>query len=184
MAPVPPASGPTAQALQGHPPRGVQPRRAWLGPLLVGFTFALGYGITDRLLRLNLGGWVPLGQNFDHRPAPGTTLESLRQRSGDAGGSVRGDLETLAEQEALKRQEAEERERQQQIAPDPAAPAAQEPGASEADGTAGQPLPADTAPAAPPARPASPAPARTTAPSSASPPPARIPASPGPVPPP
>ena len=171
MVPAPTAPGQSAQGLLERPSQARPPRRAWLGPLLVGFTFALGYGLTDRLLRLNLGGWVPLGQNFDHRPAPGTTLESLRQSSGDAGGSVRGDLEALAEQEALKRQAAQESERQQQMPPDPAAAASPEAGAPEAEGTTAPPLPADTASPAPTVRPGGPAPART-------------PAAPGPVPPP
>lgn len=118
-----PAASSVAMATAAKPPLPRPPGtdRPWVGPLLVGLAFGLAYGITDRLLRLNIGGWVPLGQTFDVRPASGTSLESLRQRSGDLDGSVRGDLAAQAEEEALEQQEALERERlkQQQAGLDP-----------------------------------------------------------------
>lgn len=162
-----------APAAQPPLPRSQGNYRPWLGPLLVGLAFGLGYGITDRLLRLNIGGWVPLGQNFDHRTAPGTSLESLRQRSGDLSGSVRGDLAAQAEQEALERQAALERERLQQQAgleppmgeaalDDPAAGSLPRP--EDSEGAPSRPpvqAPAAPAPAAAPRPPRQPAPLPT-----------------------
>lgn len=162
-----------APAAQPPLPRSRGTYRPWLGPLLVGLAFGLGYGITDRLLRLNIGGWVPLGQNFDHRTAPGTSLESLRQRSGDLSGSVRGDLAAQAEQEALERQAALERERLKQQAglEPPLGEAALEdpnagalPGSDGNEGAASRPpvqAPAAPAPAATPRPPRPPAPMPT-----------------------
>lgn len=139
--------------------------RPWLGPLLVGLAFGVGYGLTDRLLRLNPGGWVPLGQTFDHRPAPGTSLESLRQRSGDLSSSVRGDLEAEAEQALFERQAALERERlkQQEAVSDPALidpEASQTPSPEE---PVAEPMPPASPPAAAPrpGRPVTPAPLPT-----------------------
>ena len=87
------------------------PRRLWRTPLLVGICFGLGYGLTQRLLALQLPGLVQLGQGFDVRPFPGTSLESLRQTFGAEGQAIRGDLD-LMELEA-ENQAAEERARQQ-----------------------------------------------------------------------
>lgn len=162
-----------APAAQPPLPRAKGTYRPWLGPLLVGLAFGLGYGITDRLLRLTIGGWVPLGQNFDHRTAPGTSLESLRQRTGDLSGSVRGDLAAQAEQEALERQAALERERLKQQAgleppmgeaalDDPAA--GDLPGSVESEAAPSRPpvqAPAAPAPAAAPRPPRQPAPLPT-----------------------
>jgi hypothetical protein len=171
MAPAPSAPGTSAAARAPRPPLAPSTYRPWLGPLLVGLCFGLGYGLTDRLLRLNPSGWVPLGQNFDHRPAPGTTLESLRQRSGETSVSVRGDLEALEEQAALERQAALDREREK------AQQALTEPASGEPTDPALAPVsPADaTAPAAPSLPPS---PAAGSAPRPAS------PVAPAPVPPP
>ena len=83
------------------------PRRLWRTPLVVGICFGLGYGITNRLLALQWSGFVQLGQNFDGRPFPGTTLESLRQKFGAEGQAIRGDLD-LIELEAQDRQAQEQ----------------------------------------------------------------------------
>ena len=65
----------------------------WRGPLVVGLCFAIGYGITQRLLALGLPSLVQLGQGFDVRAFPGTSLESLRLRFGSQGQPVQADLE-------------------------------------------------------------------------------------------
>jgi hypothetical protein len=94
------------------PPR---PRNRWRGPLVAGFCFGLGYGITHRLLALQLPGLVQLRQGFDVREFPGTSLESLRLRFGNDSQEIRGDLEVLElERQAQQReQERKEEERQQ-----------------------------------------------------------------------
>jgi hypothetical protein len=78
--------------------------------LLVGFCFGLGYGVTQRLLALQLPSLVRLGQGFEVRPFPGTSLESLRLRFGAENQDIRGDADLLQ----LEQQ------------PDTAAPAASE----------------------------------------------------------
>jgi hypothetical protein len=63
--------------------------------LLAGFCFGLGYGLTTRLLALQLPSLVRLGQGFEVRPIPGTSLESLRLRFGADSQEIRGDLDLL-----------------------------------------------------------------------------------------
>ena len=111
-------------------------RRRWRTPLVVGLCFGLGYGITNRLLALRWSGAVQLGQSFDVRPFPGTTLQSLRQKFGAEGQAIRGDLDLIeleaqnskAEEQARLQAEAEAKRLQAPEQPLdaglPAAPAA------------------------------------------------------------
>ncbi|QPN64759.1 hypothetical protein [Synechococcus sp. CBW1004] len=102
--------------------RPVRPR-GWRGWLLLGACFGLGYGITHRLLALRLEtGWSGR-QRFEVKTFPGTELETLRSRFGDASMQIRGDLDLLElERQQTKdaaaieqrRIEMEERERRRQ----------------------------------------------------------------------
>jgi hypothetical protein len=69
--------------------------------LLVGVCFALGYGLTQRLLDLRLPGLVQWGQTFEPRDRPGTSLDSLRLRFGSDQQELRGrlDLQELETQQ-------------------------------------------------------------------------------------
>lgn len=96
-------------SVSAAPPLQLRPR--WQVPLLVGFCFGLGYGVTQRLLALQLPSLVRLGQGFDVRPFPGTSLESLRLRFGAENQEIRGDADLL----------------QLEPQPDSAAPAAKPP---------------------------------------------------------
>ncbi|MCT0216339.1 hypothetical protein KQ298_08380 [Synechococcus sp. CS-1330] len=96
-------------SVSAAPPSQQRPR--WQVPLLVGFCFGLGYGVTQRLLALQLPSLVRLGQGFEVRPFPGTSLESLRLRFGAENQDIRGDADLLQ----LEQQ------------PDTAAPAAKQP---------------------------------------------------------
>jgi hypothetical protein len=78
-----------------------QPRLRWQVPLLVGFCFGLGYGVTQRLLALQLPSLVRLGQGFEVRPFPGTSLESLRLRFGAENQDIRGDADLLQLEQQL-----------------------------------------------------------------------------------
>jgi hypothetical protein len=69
------------------------PRSRWQGPLVAGLCFGLGYGITQRLLSLQLPTFVQLGQGFELRAFPGTALQSLRLKFGTEAQPIRGDLE-------------------------------------------------------------------------------------------
>jgi hypothetical protein len=64
-------------------------------PLLAGVCFGLGYGLTHRLLALQWPSLVRLGQGFEVRPFPGTSLDSLRLRFGADSQEVRGTLDLL-----------------------------------------------------------------------------------------
>jgi hypothetical protein len=59
--------------------------RFWVGPLVAGACFALGYGITQRfvLSRSGLEQFEP--QSFKARAFPGESLDALRLRHGDTG---------------------------------------------------------------------------------------------------
>ncbi len=87
-----------------------RPRNRWRGPLLAGFCFGLGYGVTQRLLALQLPSLVQLRQGFEVRQFPGTSLESLRLRFGSDAEEVRGDLEVLELQRQARQREQERKE--------------------------------------------------------------------------
>ena len=82
---------------QGPPRPGAKiqsiPKSRWQGPVVAGLCFGLGYGITQRLLGLQLPAFVQLGQGFELRAFPGTALQSLRLKFGSEAQSIRGDLE-------------------------------------------------------------------------------------------
>ncbi|MCP9850035.1 hypothetical protein [Cyanobium sp. Morenito 9A2] len=73
------------------PTRVARPGNPWIGPLVIGLCFSLGFGLTQRLLALSETPSLDLGHRFDTQPFPGTSLESLRMRYGSANESLRGD---------------------------------------------------------------------------------------------
>ena len=124
------------------------PRPRWQVPLLAGFCFGLGYGITHRLLALQLPSLVRLGQGFEVRPFPGTSLESLRLRFGADNQEIRGDLDLL---------ELEKQAGASPPATKPEAPSATEPDAGLRDAVVTPEPLANPAPEAKPeSRPAAP----------------------------
>jgi hypothetical protein len=66
-----------------------------LPPLFAGACFGLGYGVVQRLMAVEFPRLVQLGQAFEVREFPGTSLEALRLKSGAAVQSIRGDLAVL-----------------------------------------------------------------------------------------
>jgi len=112
-------------------------RPRWRVPLLAGLCFGLGYGVVQRLMDLELPQLVQLGQPFDVREFPGTSLESLRLRIGAPVQTIRGDL-GLLELEEQQRQADQDRRADEKR---------REEAASESE----QDLPADTAANPPPA---------------------------------
>lgn len=94
----PPSPMATANASPQPRPRRIS---LWRRPLLVGVCFALGYGLTLRLLDLRLPALVQWGQSFEPRDRPGTSLESLRLQFGTAQQELRGrlDLQELESQQ-------------------------------------------------------------------------------------
>ena len=131
-------------------------RLRWRVPLLAGVCFALGYGVVQRLMDLEVTSWVQLGQPFDVREFPGTTLESLRLKVGAPVQSIRGDLGVL-ELEEQQRQADLERKRQEQRVAEEEADRRQEPTEAVVSPTPDPVLETPAAPALPePSSPAEP----------------------------
>ena len=66
------------------PKRPARPR-FWVGPLVAGACFALGYGITQRVVLIRSGLEQAEPQSFKARAFPGESLEALRLRHGETG---------------------------------------------------------------------------------------------------
>lgn len=130
----------------------------WVGPLVAGACFALGYGITQRVVLMRAAWQQPQQEAFRQQAFPGETLEGLRRRHGESQ-ALLGDVAALeaAEAERRKRQqakqeaeaiaaEAERREAQQQAAL--LAPVWTEPALTATPVAAPAPAPAVALPAA------------------------------------
>ncbi len=95
------------------PPRGQGPRAAarrgwdWRIWGLVGLCFGLGYGVSHRLLNLGVEEETGASERFEVKPAPGTGLESLRQRFGGEATDIRGDLDLLELEQQQQKEAAE-----------------------------------------------------------------------------
>jgi len=87
----------------------------WAIPLLAGLCFGLGYGVVQRLMKLELPRQGQLVESFRMKEFPGTTLESLRLKVGEQPRSVRGDLGALEQEEQQRKAEAERRQREQEL---------------------------------------------------------------------
>jgi len=97
----------------------------WRLSLLAGVCFGLGYGVVQRLMVMEFTQLVQLGQAFEVREFPGTSLEALRLRTGAGVQSIRGDLGVL-ELEEQDKQNARPSEASLESAP-PSAPPPAEP---------------------------------------------------------
>ena len=71
-------------ASKAKPKRRARPR-FWMGPLVAGACFALGYGITQRVVLIRSGLEQSDSQSFESRAFPGESLEALRLRHGETG---------------------------------------------------------------------------------------------------
>ncbi len=71
-------------ASTAKPKRPARPR-FWVGPLVAGACFALGYGITQRVVLIRSGLEQAEPQSFKARAFPGESLEALRLRHGETG---------------------------------------------------------------------------------------------------
>jgi hypothetical protein len=92
------------------------PRRGWITWLLIGLCAGLGYGATHRLLRypFSTEGWGG-HLRFGVKPVPGTSLDSLRQRSGVRDQTLRADLDKLQAERDRQREQAETDRRQAEL---------------------------------------------------------------------
>ena len=67
----------------GAKPKGPARSLFWVDPLVVGACFALGYGITQRVIQTRAGLQQSQPQSFSSRSFPGESLEGLRVRYAD-----------------------------------------------------------------------------------------------------
>ena len=144
------AGAPQKQAPNGLP-------RIWMGPLVAGVSFALAYGITQRLAAINLGDVIRLSPRFEQKQTPGVTLKDMRLRYGEQPSDLRSDLDPQqlelwrkaqeqADAAAKAKAEAEakaEREAAAEAAPKPVTPT-EEPAALEPKPVVEEPKPKPT----------------------------------------
>ncbi|KZR61371.1 hypothetical protein PMIT1306_02152 [Prochlorococcus sp. MIT 1306] len=88
--------------------------RFWLGPLLVGGCFALGYGMTQRIMILRGNTQQPQQQSFGPTPLPfpGERLEGLRRRHGGSNADLQADVAAKEAKITAKRKTKEQAEKQ------------------------------------------------------------------------
>ena len=77
--------------------------RFWLGPLVAGCCFALGYGITERVLTLQTNAEDPAPEAFTPLAFPGDSLQEIRTRFSDDDSSLQVDVIALEATEAASR---------------------------------------------------------------------------------
>ena len=86
--------------------------RFWLGPLVVGISISLGYGVTQRIIILRSGHQQPERKMlFDSQASPGQSLESLRQLHGGSDTDLQADIaaqEALLEADRQQKQKAKD----------------------------------------------------------------------------
>lgn len=139
--------------------------RFWVGPFVAGCCFALGYGITHRVVTLQSNAETPTPESFEPALFPGESMEALRGRNGGDSDSFQVDLkavEARLEAEREKDPDAEELAEQAQQAEQelqatgvlPAPPL--EPDWTEPTFPAPDPEPTVVAPEPPPTPPAPP----------------------------
>ena len=86
--------------------------RYWVGPLVAGACFALGYGITQRVVLMRQAWEKPQQATFRQNSFPGESLDGLRRRYG-ADQPLKGDV---AAQEALDAEQRKVNEQAEAIA--------------------------------------------------------------------
>ena len=75
----------------------------WLGPLVAGCCFALGYGITERVLTLQNNAEDPAPEAFTPLAFPGDSLQEIRTQFSDDDSSLQVDVTALEAAEAASR---------------------------------------------------------------------------------
>ena len=77
--------------------------RFWVVPLVAGCCFALGYGITERVLMLQTNAEDPVPEAFTPLAFPGDSLQEMRARFSDDDASLQVDVTALEAAEAASR---------------------------------------------------------------------------------
>jgi hypothetical protein len=81
--------------------------RFWVGHLVAGACFALGYGITQRFVLIRSGLQTSEPQSFKARAFPGESLEALRLRHGE-NGTLQADVAAKEKIDAKASKQADE----------------------------------------------------------------------------
>ena len=81
--------------------------RFWVGPLVAGCCFALGYGITHRVLTLQTNVEDPVPEAFTPIAFPGDSLQEIRARFRDDDAPLQVDVTSLEAVEAASRPKPE-----------------------------------------------------------------------------
>ena len=84
--------------------------RFWVGPFVAGCCFALGYGITQRVITLQSNAEQPKPEAFSPAVFPGESLEGLRGRNGQSS-DLQVDLMALEARLKAEREGVEEAEK-------------------------------------------------------------------------
>ena len=82
--------------------------RFWVGPLLAGCCFTLGYGITHRLVTLQSNPVTQEPELFAPAEFPGDSLSSLRSRHGQTSGDLQVDMAAIEVRLEAERQAEEQ----------------------------------------------------------------------------
>ena len=77
--------------------------RFWVAPLVAGCCFALGYGITERVLTLQTNAEDPVPEAFTPLAFPGDSLHEIRSRFSDDDADLQVDVTALEAAEAASR---------------------------------------------------------------------------------
>ena len=77
--------------------------RFWVGPLVAGSCFAIGYCITERVLTLQTNVQAPVPEAFTPLAFPGDSLQEIRARFSDDDPSLQVDISALEAAEAASR---------------------------------------------------------------------------------
>ena len=77
--------------------------RFWMGPLVAGCCFALGYGIAERVLTLQTNAEDPVPEAFTPLAFPGDSLQEIRSRFSDDDAELQVDVAALEAAEAASR---------------------------------------------------------------------------------
>ena len=77
--------------------------RFWVAPLVAGCCFALGYGITERVLTLQTNAEDPVPEAFTPLAFPGDSLQEIRDRFRDDDSSLQVDVTAIEAAEAASR---------------------------------------------------------------------------------
>ena len=92
------------------------PTRFWLGAFFAGGCFAMGFGITQRVIILQNSGQKPAQESFAANTFPGEPLEVLRLRHGGSKADLKVNFASQETKLAPQKQTQQEQEKLKAIA--------------------------------------------------------------------